>query len=207
MKKSIYLFFNLILGGILGGCALLTSPESPPQQLWIDPAPKTGCPASDNKPKNISVFIADARGSEVLYTKNIGLRPTPHTLGAYEGVVWAMSPLRVLKSRLTHVLRSCRQLKSVTESSHLSEPPVARVSFYVDTFWIDYTLDKTPYASIQGTWSIRPETQGLFPVREESFAFKAPVCKLNQQGVFEAIEAVVDQWTRESALWVLKAIP
>ena len=143
----------------------------------------------------------------MLYGKKMWLRPTPYTLGAYEGVVWAMSPLRVLKSRLIHVLRSCGRLKGVSESLQLTQPPAARVSFHVDALWIDYTQGNLPQARIQGTWSIRPETQGAFPPHEQVFDFKTPVKVQTQQGIFEAMEKVVDQWTRESAAWVLALCP
>ncbi|MGL4427080.1 MAG: ABC-type transport auxiliary lipoprotein family protein [Alphaproteobacteria bacterium] len=203
MKKHIASGFVALLSIGFAGCSLLPDAPAPAQRILIDPEPlSTPLPAKGKK-RTMWVWVEDPQTESFLETSKVLLRPTPHTLGSYEGIVWASPPGTMLKKALVKSLVALNGFAGVTETFQNTSLPLAKVSVILDGFWIDYTLGGGGQARIKGTLRLEQDFSSATSKQiVKIFDIKVPVRGSGKQAIFQAIEEAVKQWSQNAAKWI-----
>ncbi|MGL5784106.1 MAG: ABC-type transport auxiliary lipoprotein family protein [Alphaproteobacteria bacterium] len=203
MKKYIASILAGLLSAGFAGCSLLPEPPAPSERILIDPDPlPTPLPARGKK-RSMWVWVEDPQTESFLETSNVLLRPTPHTLGSYEGVVWVSPPGTMLKKVLVKSLVASKGFEGVTETFQNTSLPLAKVSIILDGFWIDHTLGGGAQARIKGTLRLERDFSSATNKQVvQVFDIKVPVRGSGKQAIFQAIEEAVKQWAQNAATWI-----
>jgi ABC-type uncharacterized transport system auxiliary subunit len=204
MRKKIPLLLAVLGSAAVAGCSILPDSPPPAERILIDPEPLPFLSSVGSaKKRAVWVWVEDPQAETFLETSNVLLRPTPHTLGIYEGVAWVYPPGRVLKKALIKSLTASHRFKGVGEAFQPTALPLSKVFVNLDAFWVDYTVGAVPCARIKGTLRLEQDFSGASSTAASlPFDIKIPLQTPGKKAVFQGFEEAVKQWSQTASQWI-----